>query len=268
METLYEIGFERVDSTSALAQREIAAGHFGGPTLVHAVTQTQGTGRWSRPWTSPPGGLWMTLALPSPRKGFGERLRGLGLRLGVGMWEGVAAVLDADERERLGLKWPNDLVTPSRGTQQRRKLAGLLAETTFPSSTPDLMWVIVGVGVNVNSDPQLDPARSRNTPTGTGLEPASLKGVFGRTFDLGVLRQHVARRLWARAEESGLPTETYQAAVRVLVGLGEPAKFTLADESVVHGMLEGVDPVDGLAIVRTLDGRALRCAPQSINGPD
>lgn len=270
------IQFARIDSTSAFLRREVSAAHLSGPTVVVAQTQSHGSGRWSRAWVSPPGGLWMSLALPFPKSDAGQLLRGLGLRLGLAMWEGVATVLGPNDRVRLGLKWPNDLVIldPGAPPARRAKVAGLLAETVFPGSTPGAMWLIVGVGVNANVDPADLPDFGRGSvpariehaagSVGSGLPATSLQAAFARNVNLDELRQSLTDRLIARATERGLPPGTLDAVLSVLVGMGERARFTLADDSSVEGWLDGIDPSDGLAIVRTVDGRVLRCAPQSI----
>src|ERR1700689_1753663 len=55
--------FDRVDSTqSRILQWLPKEGE--GAVVVVAETQTKGVGREGRPWISPPGGIWFSLALP------------------------------------------------------------------------------------------------------------------------------------------------------------------------------------------------------------
>ncbi len=264
-EAIGTIRFDEIDSTSAFLRRETGAGHLVGPTLVVAATQTDGVGRWSRRWLSPRGGLWMSLAVPLPPEAGRSRLRGLGLRLGVAVYEGVCAVLVNAERERLRMKWPNDVVVVGGGTGEgkvevdRRKLGGLLVETALPAATPRLMWMIIGVGVNANFDePEL--------PIGSTVARAtSIRSAFGREVDLDVLCESLCERLLDRAMEEGLSSEVVATFERSLVGMGERARFTLADGRIIDGVLESIDSQDGLALVRTGSGTLVRCEPQSIS---
>ena len=119
-----------LDVAHAMAAEGAAAG-----TLVLAERQTAGRGRLGRPWVSDAGaGVWCTI-LERPKA---EESPGvLSLRVGIR----VAAALDALARERVRLKWPNDLLL------DRGKLGGILIESRFAGSTPQ--WVAIGIGVNV-----------------------------------------------------------------------------------------------------------------------
>lgn len=122
--------------------RALAWAREGAPhgALVLADAQTAGRGRLGRRWDSPPGaGLYVSVVLRpealAGTRGWDPRWAALGLAVGLGLRDGLARwVPDA------ALKWPNDLL--ARG----RKLAGVLCETRWQGSTPD---VVVGFGVNV-----------------------------------------------------------------------------------------------------------------------
>ena len=77
---------------------------FVWPRAVIATHQRRGVGQWGRTWVSPPGGVWISAALPwnSPASGQAGLL-------------GLALALSLVQRlERRGLsvqiKWPNDLL--------------------------------------------------------------------------------------------------------------------------------------------------------------
>lgn len=122
--------------------RALAWAREGAPhgAMVTADAQTAGRGRLGRRWDSPPGaGLYVSLVLRPAEvvvgRGWDPRWAALGLAVGLGLREGLARwVPDAL------LKWPNDLLV--RG----HKLAGVLCETRWQGSTPD---IVVGFGVNV-----------------------------------------------------------------------------------------------------------------------
>lgn len=139
-----ECGVPRVEllaattSTLDVAHGMAAAGAPAG-TLVVADTQTAGRGRMGREWLSAPGaGVWCTVI---ERPADADALEVLSLRVGMR----VAAALDGLARERVRLKWPNDLMLGAG------KLGGILIESRLIGSA--VAWVAIGVGINVRTPP-------------------------------------------------------------------------------------------------------------------
>jgi len=103
---------------------------------VVSEVQTHGRGRSGRSWKSPRGGLWFSIIIrpkiPINRIPLLQFWVANALRNGV---EGVYGVQSE-------VKWPNDLVVGGK------KLAGVLIETKL--SGPELVYAIVGIGLNVN----------------------------------------------------------------------------------------------------------------------
>ena len=140
-------------STQDVAHKLAEADAPSGTTVV-ADAQRAGRGRLGRTWSSEPGlGVWCTVI---------ERPQSLSalevLSVRVGLY--CAEALDAFAGERVGLKWPNDLVI-RKGAEQStdaalRKLAGILVETRWSGGTAS--WVAIGVGVNVVQPPNVDDA--------------------------------------------------------------------------------------------------------------
>ena len=123
-----------MDAAAALA----AAGTPDG-AVVLADVQTAGRGRHGRAWLAPPGtALMLSIVLRPPVPP--DRLPQALMAVALGALEAIAGRLPADAP--LGLKWPNDIVVGDR------KIAGLLAETTWRGS--DRPVVIVGLGLNVS----------------------------------------------------------------------------------------------------------------------
>lgn len=123
-----------LDVAHALAERGAPAG-----TLVVADAQRAGRGRLGRGWRSEPGrGVWCTV-LERPQDA--AAIEVLSIRVGLA----IAERLDAVAGERVGVKWPNDLVL-SAG-----KLGGILAEARWTAAGGGTSpgWVAIGVGVNV-----------------------------------------------------------------------------------------------------------------------
>jgi len=136
---------DRARELAATGERDVA---------VLADRQTGGRGRRGREWSSPSGGVWMSLVL---------RPNVPPARASLLTLAAAVAVTDAAREAGVdaAIKWPNDVIvprdeaaessqgdTPSRGGD---KLAGVLTEMEGEAS--EVSWVVVGMGVNVNVDP-------------------------------------------------------------------------------------------------------------------
>jgi BirA family biotin operon repressor/biotin-[acetyl-CoA-carboxylase] ligase len=127
------------------------------------VAEAQGAGRGSRgrSWSSPPGGLWMSvLARPAA-----AALELVSLRAGLAVLECLDA-MDAGHAVRL--KWPNDLMLGER------KAGGILCEARWHGQ--DLAWVVIGLGLNVANAPpeELEQVAASLTSIRPGLRPTEL----------------------------------------------------------------------------------------------
>ena len=103
------------------------------PLAVMARRQRHGQGQQGRPWHSPPGGVWLSAALPWPAQP--EQAASLALAAALGI---------ALQLEGLGLrpaiKWPNDLLIDGR------KLAGILPRLRWRGGR--VRYAQLGVGLN------------------------------------------------------------------------------------------------------------------------
>lgn len=144
--------FADVGSTMDVAHRLAAEGAPAG-SIVLADRQHAGRGRAGRTWTSPAGqGIWLTrLERPSDSSAAELWSVRVGLRL--------ARALDAYSDRSVGVKWPNDLYLDGR------KLGGILIEARWHDR--QLLWVAVGVGINVRPPVGI--------PSATGLRPGTTR---------------------------------------------------------------------------------------------
>jgi BirA family biotin operon repressor/biotin-[acetyl-CoA-carboxylase] ligase len=141
---LHVLHLPQVESTSTRLKELIVAGQVTGPTVLVTNHQTAGRGTRTRSWKS---------SAPEPTQA-GARARDLALTFATPVHSALHPCLSlaigallADAIQRcthlaIGVKWPNDLLAG----EPPRKLGGVLLETTHG-------WVLVGVGVNVNSRP-------------------------------------------------------------------------------------------------------------------
>ena len=119
-----------VDSTNLEAFRQ--APDLRGPLWILAGEQTAGKGRRARPWTSPPGNFYGSLA---------QRLDDPPARLGLRSFIAALALYDAfvavvGNGTGFALKWPNDVLLNGG------KLTGILLEASGPI-------LVIGMGVNL-----------------------------------------------------------------------------------------------------------------------
>ncbi|MGO4332192.1 biotin--[acetyl-CoA-carboxylase] ligase [Cupriavidus sp. M-11] len=146
LDVVDETGSTNADLT--LASRSAAWGEAGALRL--AYRQTAGRGRQGRPWQGQ-AGLTFSVALPLPLAP--SRLSGLSLAVGLALAEALA---DCDARlgAAVGLKWPNDLQIDGR------KLAGILIESV--PAGPQRVWAVIGIGLNLVRDAQMEVALGRS----------------------------------------------------------------------------------------------------------
>ncbi len=223
-----------VDSTNLEARRWAASAPAGaGAVAIVAERQTAGVGRFGRRWHSPEGGLWMTLAWPV--EGDGRTvLEGLGLRVGVACWRTVGQALrGASGSARVQLKWPNDVLIGGE------KVCGSLTESVRESGR---LWLIVGVGINVNNDPA-DLPRDLRTPA------TSLKRRLGSEVSVeGVLEallSELKRAIAWRSEDGDGFFEGVSAGLR---GVGEAVSIAGPDRKERRVVLVGVDGAGRLVV--------------------
>jgi BirA family biotin operon repressor/biotin-[acetyl-CoA-carboxylase] ligase len=145
--------FEEIGSTNELLWERYRA-QSPMPRVAIAKQQTAGRGQWGRTWTSPLGGLYLSMLLPveiEPQNayiltlasvwGIVDRLNGAGVPVQI--------------------KWANDLLL------QGKKLGGIKTETKItetqteiqvqshqnqtPKATPKITAAVVGVGINYSN---------------------------------------------------------------------------------------------------------------------
>ncbi len=155
------LGIEVLPSVGSTNTLLLERGRQGdtAPSLVAAVAQTAGRGRHGRTWEARPGSS-LTFSLGLPMRLDAVPGGGSALSLAVGLH--VAEALECGLRTLapglagtppgpeplIGLKWPNDLWL------QGRKLGGILIEASqSPSLSEGERWVVIGVGINLDSPP-------------------------------------------------------------------------------------------------------------------
>ncbi len=239
--------FDTITSTNAEALTRARAGDPGRLWVV-SPHQTAGRGRRGRAWETAPGNLAASVltiveATPALAATLGF-VAGLALdealrRLAPGL--AVSVALDglepgaAGPRDRLRLKWPNDVLLDGR------KLAGILLEAE-PLADRRLA-VAAGIGVNVVAAPEGTPY------------PATALAALGVAADAADLF-HALAEAWTGLERLWDGGRGF-ATIRDLwldhaAGLGERVAVDTG-EGVFSGVFETIDS-EGRLVIRTSDG--------------
>jgi len=130
------ITLEKVDSTNIYAKNNLDV--LEDRTVIHALSQSCGRGRFTRKWVDlGEGNLFLSFVL-KPSNKFNEVYSNLTQYLSVVL---------CDLLEEFGLqpqiKWPNDVLINGK------KIAGILSETVVQGDS--FKGLILGIGVNLNA---------------------------------------------------------------------------------------------------------------------
>lgn len=128
--------FRELASTNRTA-KELALDGAGHGTVVIADRQSRGSGRFSRTFYSPEGGIYMSILLRPDHVPYRE----------PSMITVSAAAVTADAIEMLcgvspQIKWINDLYLDGK------KICGILTESASDFESGELEWIVLGIGIN------------------------------------------------------------------------------------------------------------------------
>ena len=217
-----------LDSTNDLAKQLASRGEPQG-TIVVAEGQTRGRGRQGREWFSPPGqGLLFSIILRPPWAPYRAPQ--------IVFWAAVAlAETLKDYGLVAGIKWPNDVQI------QGKKVAGILSEMVAQSE--QIEYVVVGIGLNVNTDLKL-------LPLGLAIGATSLRAQLGFAINRVQLLQRFLEQL--EEEYDTLCSQGFQTIRekwrRLAVVLGQQVEGVTAAGS-FFGRAEDIDDEGALLVI-------------------
>lgn len=231
------IYLESTSSTNKDAY-ELALNGAAHGSAVLADAQSGGKGRLGREWVSPAGsGLYCSIIL-RPQLPFHE-FPGLTLTAGLAL---CIAIENLTHNMAFGLKWPNDLYC--RG----RKCGGILVESSTPSIKTEESFVVVGIGVNVNST-------LNDFPKNLQKSVSSLRIANQTTFnirELFFLIRHSLLDTLRIHEELGFAAIIKEWRKRDLL-YGKEMEWLTTDKKVVTGIGLGPDET-GQLVVKDKEG--------------
>jgi BirA family biotin operon repressor/biotin-[acetyl-CoA-carboxylase] ligase len=174
--------YDEIESTNAETKSLANSGAPEG-TVVIAEAQSAGRGRLGRRWTSPAGKGLLFSVLLRPRLPMNDAHL-LTLVAAAAAAEAIEAVAGTP----VHIKWPNDLFVGDR------KVGGIFMEVA--GEQDEVEWVVVGIGVNVNTEYSELPVALRRTATSlkmAGGEPVDRSELLARL--LLALHEHYADAL-------------------------------------------------------------------------
>ncbi|MEZ3165508.1 biotin--[acetyl-CoA-carboxylase] ligase [Halorubrum sp. RMP-47] len=239
----YSVAYhDRIASTNERA-RELA-GEGAADVAVVADEQTGSRGRLDREWVAPSGGVWLSVLtrpdVPTVR---------------APLFTLAAAVATTDAARQAGvdarIKWPNDVLIGSDGGGSAdpdpdptgrggRKLAGILTE--MEGEADRVGWLVVGVGVNANIDPETLPAGA------TSLSAERGGPIDRRRFAATLLKRYAELTASPGALDEVLPAWRERAST-----LGRRVRVDTAEGVVEGTAVDVTEP--GALVVDTGEGR-------------
>ena len=229
------ISLGTVDSTNTLAT-ELCEKNAPHGTVVIADRQTKGRGRLGRTWVSTAGNLHMSIALrPAMASSDGTLLT---------MIASVACARALIEKTGLpvGIKWPNDLMVSGK------KLGGVLTEVKSMGNR--IIFAVMGIGINVNSDMEDFPPEVRATATSLKAETAK---IHSKTLLISGILKEV--EFWYDKLMSSGRKKLLAEWRRLSSTLGREVKVTTARES-FEGIAQDID--EGGALIVKLPAGTLK----------
>jgi BirA family transcriptional regulator, biotin operon repressor / biotin---[acetyl-CoA-carboxylase] ligase len=225
----------QVGSTNREAVSLAQAGVEHG-TVVLADSQSEGQGRLSRLWFSPPGiNLYCSIVMRKQisRERLSDWLSWLPLTAALA----TAEAIDTIAATKVAVKWPNDLLIAGR------KVGGILCESgTTGRSEP---FQVIGIGLNINGEPHSFPDELRETAT-------SIHHETGNVIDRNRLLAQLLHELEACLDEyAQRGAERIALAYRQRCStIGKTVKAMLADGSEFIGLAETIGHDGSLTIVQ------------------
>jgi BirA family biotin operon repressor/biotin-[acetyl-CoA-carboxylase] ligase len=158
--------YQEVDSTNNVLKK-LAADNAPEGTIVISDVQLTGRGRRGRVWMSAPGlGIWMSVLLrPNLHP---SQVQTLTLASSIA----VMRALEPLGIEGSGIKWPNDILI------NKKKVCGILTELS--AEAEKIEWVVIGIGLNANHDPDDFQSDIRDTATSLKINSKEHK-IFDRS---------------------------------------------------------------------------------------
>lgn len=199
------ISFDKIPSTQTYALDLIARGAARSRTVVVALAQSAGRGRYRRTWVSHHGNLYASFIFASENRD---------PRLSY-----VVAVAIAETLISFGIhptiKWPNDILIDGA------KVCGVLIEYAGA-------FVIVGIGINIKSNPTVPEYKTTKLENYANVERTELLNRLMRNLDKWMRADFAdVRARWMEMAAALNKVVRYRGENVELIGINESGALVL-----------------------------------------
>ncbi|MBL7830187.1 MAG: biotin--[acetyl-CoA-carboxylase] ligase [Saprospiraceae bacterium] len=237
------IYFKTLDSTQSYALELISKNKPNDKTAILTYNQSKGRGQLGAKWLSEPGENICLSVVVYPKYLNSDQQFLLSQMSALAVFKFIKEFTQADVK----IKWPNDILV------NEQKIAGILINNTLQGAK--ITSTVVGIGVNINQSVFADELPNA----------ISLSALEGRKFDLKemVISLYESFELFYEMLTSGNHQQIQSMYLNHLFGLNQRRSFTLANSTVIEGVIRGVQQ-DGRLIVemsgafKTFDIRELK----------
>lgn len=210
MDTYKLLSFDKISSTQDLAHDLIAHGTATNKTVVMALAQSAGRGRYRRTWVSHHGNLYASFIYK-----IYERDPKLSYAIAVAIAETLISFGMVPQ-----IKWPNDVLIDGK------KISGVLIEYSQN-------FVIVGIGINIKTCPTVKEYKTtkihkynQNVDTKDVLNTLMKKIDKWRNANFSVVRER-----WMELAAGLNKTIQYHGKPAELIGLNEDGALVLRKDT-------------------------------------
>lgn len=223
-DVFYEVCRE-VDSTNQRANQLILQEKAEHGSFVLAEQQTAGRGRRGKQFYSPSGaGLYLSVVL-KPRGSLRENLL-LTAEAAVAVYKAVEKVTGIP----LDIKWVNDLY------YKNKKVCGILTEAVTDFESGDILWAIVGIGLNLYEEEAGFPPEIKDV-AGAVFENRTAASAINRNE----LAAKIVNALLLETKELRLPSEYIERNIipghRIQITEGKTVRYAQALDICPDGRL-------------------------------
>tara|TARA_B100000989_G_C19327136_1_gene379234 strand:+ start:159 stop:671 length:513 start_codon:yes stop_codon:yes gene_type:complete len=159
--------YKKVSSTNNVAIIKIKQGYKTG--IIIAETQTNGRGQYGKKWISNKGNLFLSMFYAINKKTKVSNMV-------EGNLISIKKILSKYVKLKINIKMPNDIMV------NKKKICGILNETLFYNN---LKFIIVGIGINICSSPNLKdyPTTNLNEITNKKINKIELLNRIIKAFE-------------------------------------------------------------------------------------
>lgn len=205
--------YDELDSTNDEAKR-LAYNNTKEEFIIIAGSQTKGRGRYGKKWLSSTGNLYLSLLIrPKIAAKLAHEYSFITI---ISLGEALKFLFPL-AKMNISYKWPNDLLLNDK------KLAGILLESKFTGNNLD--WLIIGMGVNIASIPQIDNVNI------TSLAQEKYYTTIEQVLDRFMLSFNSWQDIWLHQGFERIR----EAWLKQAKGLGSSISF-----STIKGQVEGI----------------------------